>query len=179
MAGINGSVWAARAFMSRLIKLQRQLWNIHTYITTYNPGTKPTLPELLKFTCTDGRAINIPVKIATKYICKFGNFLLDDRTGSRVKFIWLASTWMMLKKSTQKSFRNSWLEEASSQWPGQLLLRSYMTLNCLPLLVKLKLPNVQQEQFDCYSLTLVTLCIGCHYCRKFACVHPLYYSCYM
>ena len=58
----------------------------HTYITTYNPGTEPTLPELPRFTCTDGRVINIPVEIATKYI-KFGNFLLGDRTGSRVKFI--------------------------------------------------------------------------------------------
>ena len=58
----------------------------HTYITTYNPGTEPTLQELLWFTCTDGRVINIPVEIATKYI-KFGNFLLDDKTGSRVKFM--------------------------------------------------------------------------------------------
>ena len=54
--------------------------------TTCNPGTKPTLPELLKFTCTDKRVVNIPVEIATKYV-QFGTFLLDDRTGSRVKNI--------------------------------------------------------------------------------------------
>ena len=50
------------------------------------PGTKPTLPELLKFTCTDDRVLNIPVEVATKYV-NFGIFLLDDRTGSRVKII--------------------------------------------------------------------------------------------
>jgi len=26
------------------------------------------LPELLKFTCTDGRVVNIPVEIATKLV---------------------------------------------------------------------------------------------------------------
>ena len=54
--------------------------------TTCNPGTKPTLPELLKFTCTDKRVVNIPVEIATKYV-QFGTFLLDDRNGSRVKIM--------------------------------------------------------------------------------------------
>ena len=54
--------------------------------STCNPGTKPTLPELLRFTCTDKRVINIPVEIATKYV-QFGTFLLDDRTGSRVKIM--------------------------------------------------------------------------------------------
>ena len=53
---------------------------------TCNPGTKPTLPELLKFTCTDQRVVNIPVEIATKYV-QFGTFLLDDETGSRVKIM--------------------------------------------------------------------------------------------
>ena len=51
-----------------------------------NPGTKPTLPELLKFTCTDGRVVSIPVEIATKYV-QFGTFLLDDRNGSKVKIM--------------------------------------------------------------------------------------------
>ena len=52
-----------------------------------HPGTnKPTLPELLKFVCTDKRLVNIPVEIATKYV-QFGTFLLDDRNGSRVKII--------------------------------------------------------------------------------------------
>ena len=51
-----------------------------------NPGAKPTIPELLKFTCTDGRVINIPVEIDGKYV-QFGTFLLDDRTGSRIKIM--------------------------------------------------------------------------------------------
>ena len=54
--------------------------------TTCNTGTEPTLPELLRFTCVDGRVINIPVEIAIKYV-KFGTFLLDDRNGSRVKIM--------------------------------------------------------------------------------------------
>ena len=49
-------------------------------------GTKPTLPELLKFICADGREVNIPVEIATKYT-QLGAFLLDDQSGSRVKII--------------------------------------------------------------------------------------------
>ena len=49
-------------------------------------GTKPTLPELLKFTCADGKVVNIPVEIATKYV-QFGTFLLDDRNGLRVRII--------------------------------------------------------------------------------------------
>ena len=52
--------------------------------TSCNPGTKPTLPELLKFTCTDGRVVSIPVQIAAKYV-QFGAFLLDDRDGSTVE----------------------------------------------------------------------------------------------
>ena len=52
----------------------------------YIPGTKPTLPELLTFTCTDGRVVSIPVEIATKYV-QFGTILLDDRNGSRVKIM--------------------------------------------------------------------------------------------
>ena len=51
-----------------------------------NPGTRPTLPELLRFPCTDGRVINIPEEIATKYV-RFGTVLLNDSTGSRVKNI--------------------------------------------------------------------------------------------
>ena len=54
--------------------------------TTCNPDTKPTLQELLKFTCTDGRVINIPVELATDYF-EFGTFLLDDKNGSKVKII--------------------------------------------------------------------------------------------
>ena len=55
--------------------------------TTCNPGTKPTLRELLRFTCIDGRVINIPVEIATYKYVQFGTFLLDDRNGSRVKIM--------------------------------------------------------------------------------------------
>ena len=56
-------------------------------ITPRHLGTKPTLPELLKFTCADGRVINIPVEIGNKYV-QFGAFLLeDDSTGSRVKIM--------------------------------------------------------------------------------------------
>ena len=58
----------------------------HQYLFPCNPHTKPNLQELLKFTCTDGRVINIPVEIGTKYV-QFGTFLLDDRNGSRVKVI--------------------------------------------------------------------------------------------
>ena len=53
---------------------------------THHPGTKPSIQELLRFTCADGRVINIPVEIGYKYVL-FGIFLLNDRTGSRVKII--------------------------------------------------------------------------------------------
>ena len=66
-----------------LVTTARVLLSLHT---TCTPGTKPTLPELLKFTCTDKRAVNIPIEIATKYV-QFGTFLLDDRNGSRVKIM--------------------------------------------------------------------------------------------
>lgn len=51
-----------------------------------HPGIKPTLPKLLKFSCIDERVISIPVEIPTKY-GQFGTYLLDDRTGSRVKIM--------------------------------------------------------------------------------------------
>ena len=51
-----------------------------------HPGTKPTLPELLKFKCVDGRVLNIPEKIAIKYF-QFGTFLLNDTDGSRVETV--------------------------------------------------------------------------------------------
>ena len=50
---------------------------------TCSPDTKPSLPELLKFTFTDGRSVNIPVEIGNKY-STFGIFLLNDDTGSKV-----------------------------------------------------------------------------------------------
>ena len=55
-------------------------------ITPHHPGTRPTLPELLKFTCTDGRVVNIPEEIGTKY-APFGVFLMNDSTGHEVKMI--------------------------------------------------------------------------------------------
>ena len=59
---------------------------IHCCLQNTYPGTKPTLPELLKFACTDGRVVNIPVEIGIQYV-KFGTFLLDDTNGSRVKIM--------------------------------------------------------------------------------------------
>ena len=53
--------------------------------TTCNTGTQPTLPELLNFTCTDGRVINISVEVATKYV-ELGTFLLND-DGLRVRIM--------------------------------------------------------------------------------------------
>ena len=49
-------------------------------------STKPTLPELMKFTFTDGTVVNILVEIAVKF-SQLGTFLLDDRSGSRVKIM--------------------------------------------------------------------------------------------
>ena len=56
------------------------------FTNTAHPDIKPTLPELIKFTCTDGKVLNIPVEIGTKYV-SFGAFLLNDSTGSRVKIM--------------------------------------------------------------------------------------------
>ena len=53
---------------------------------TQPSGTEPTLTELLKFKCTDGKVINIPVEIGIKYV-QFGAFLLEDRNGSKIKII--------------------------------------------------------------------------------------------
>ena len=53
---------------------------------THHPGTKPSIQELLRFTRANGRVINIPVEIGCKYV-QCGTFLLNDRTGSRVKII--------------------------------------------------------------------------------------------
>ena len=50
---------------------------------TCSPDTKPSLQELLRFVCTDGRPVNIPVEIGSKYL-QFGIFLLDDSTGARI-----------------------------------------------------------------------------------------------
>ena len=59
---------------------------------------------------------------------------------------WPTNITTMLNESTQKSSRNGWLEEASSQWPGQHSLKSCVTLNYLPLLVRSRQSNVQQDQ---------------------------------
>ena len=63
-----------------LIKLTCTL---HNYFLV---GTKPSLADLLKFTCTDGKVLNVPVEIATKYV-QFGTFLLDDLNGSKIKIM--------------------------------------------------------------------------------------------
>ena len=63
---------------------------VHTIFTvstnTANLSTKPTLPELMKFTYTDGTVVNILVEVAIKYV-QFGTFLLDDKSGSRVQIM--------------------------------------------------------------------------------------------
>ena len=56
---------------------------LHNFI---HVGTEPFLVDLLKFTCTDGKVLSVPVEIATKYV-QFGAFILDDRNGSRVKIM--------------------------------------------------------------------------------------------
>ena len=53
------------------------------YKHTHPDAGEPTLPELLKFTCTNKEVINISVEVGTKYV-QFGTFLLDDKYGSRV-----------------------------------------------------------------------------------------------
>lgn len=53
---------------------------------TAHLDTKPTLPELFKFTFTDGTVVNILTEIALKF-SQLGTFLLDDRSGSRVKIM--------------------------------------------------------------------------------------------
>ena len=53
---------------------------------TAHLNTKPTLPQLMKFTFTDGTVGNILIEIAVNFF-QFGSFLLDDRSGSRVKIM--------------------------------------------------------------------------------------------
>jgi len=43
--------------------------------------TPPTLPALLSFPGKDGKCINIPKAIGTRYFC-FGILLLNDETGT-------------------------------------------------------------------------------------------------
>ena len=72
-----------------VLPMQPLQWCLVTLICLYcptnlaHPGTKPTLPELLKFTCTDRTVLNISVEVATKF-SQFGIFLLDDKNGSRI-----------------------------------------------------------------------------------------------
>ena len=77
-----------------------------------NTGTKPTLPELLKFKCTDERVINISVEIATKYVL-FGAFLLDDTTGSRVKI--MAHKHLNDAEQINTEILQEWLTEKGKQ----------------------------------------------------------------
>ena len=74
---------------------------------TSSPDTNPNLQELLKFTCTDGRVISIPVEIGVKYF-EFGIFLLDDRSGSRVKS--MASKHQNVAKQINIEILQEWLE---------------------------------------------------------------------
>ena len=108
---------------------------------TSSPDTNPNLQELLKFTRTDGRVINIPVEIGTKYF-ELGIFLLDDRSGSRVKS--MASRHQNAAKQINIEILQEWLE-GSGKKPArtcQHLLRSYVTSASPLLLMKLQLINV-------------------------------------
>ena len=84
----------------------------HQYLFACNPGTKPNLQELLKFTCTDGRVVSIPVEIGTKYV-QFGAFLLDDRNGSRVKLI--AHKHLNDAEQINTEILQQWLEGSGKQ----------------------------------------------------------------
>ena len=77
-----------------------------------HPGTKPTLLELLKFSCIDERVISIPVEIATKY-GQFGTYLLDDRTGSRIKV--MARKHLYDAERINKEILQEWLSETGKQ----------------------------------------------------------------
>ena len=77
-----------------------------------NTGTKPTLPELLKFKCTDGRVVNISVEIATKYV-SFCTFLLVDTTGSRAKI--LAHKHLNDAERINTEILQEWLTEKGKQ----------------------------------------------------------------
>ena len=81
--------------------------------TTYHhPGTKPTLPELLRFNFAGGRVVNIPAEVGTKYV-KFGTLLLDDRDGSRVKMI--AHKHQQDGKEINTEFFQEWLTGRGKQ----------------------------------------------------------------
>ena len=56
---------------------------------------------------------------------------------------WPISSRMIQNESTKKSSDSGFLEKASSQWHGPLLLRFYVTLDCLLLLRILVLSNVK------------------------------------
>ena len=75
-------------------------------------GTKPFLADLLKFTCTDGKVLNVPVEIATKYI-QFGTFLLDDQNGSRVKI--MAHKHLNDAEQINTEILQEWLTERGKQ----------------------------------------------------------------
>jgi len=66
----------------------------------------------LKFTCTDGRVISIPVQIATKYV-QFGAFLLDDRDGSRVKN--MAHKYLNNSEQINTEILQEWLTGSGKQ----------------------------------------------------------------
>ena len=79
---------------------------------TTHPDTKPTLPELLKFKWSDGRVVNIPVEVATMYV-PFGTFLLDDKTGSRVKI--MARKHLNDAEEINTEILQEWLTEKGKQ----------------------------------------------------------------
>ena len=91
----------------------------HAYLSVFavptntaHPGTKPTVPELIKFTCTGRRVLNIPVEVGTKYVA-FGALLLDDSTGARVKN--MAHKHLNDAEPINTEILQQWLNESGKQ----------------------------------------------------------------
>ena len=115
-------VWQFSELLSSMV-FDRWIYLCTYPHTTYIPGTKPTLPELLKFTCPEGKVVSIPVEIATNYKT-FGTFLLDDDCGVRVDNITHGYRERAENINTKKIFRSGWMEEASRQRTGKPLWSS-------------------------------------------------------
>ena len=106
----------------------------------------------MKFTCTGGRVVNIPVEIATKYV-QFGTFLLDDRTGSRVKI--LAHKHHHDAEQINTEILQEWLTGRGKQPVTWQTLVEVLHDAELPMLagdiaaVKCQLPTELSESFYC------------------------------
>ena len=103
--------------MAKIKKKERIRRDQLHILFTSSPDTNPNLPELLKFTRTDGRVISIPVEIGVKYF-EFGIFILDDQSGSRVKII--ASKHQNVAKQINIEILQEWLEVSAWQEASEL-----------------------------------------------------------